>query len=305
MKARTKFYLMLLALYTAGLLAFSSFACESDSPARENKEQPTQTTDVHLASTQAPTPTVSDVAPSVQPDAPVQLPTPQTTPPARTEPSPPIICVPVDFSGSVKRFGITRVTAQHFEPILNLLDRVGGSLAVGSIHDRSAEHPLLRIRIEVPAKPPEASATGDVFTRNKQRRAYRKALPAYTSREEERRARNQVLLADFRVQLKEFLDRPRTSPYSDVWNALRRCQTYLLEPRSTHTGKAASLLFIVPISDGRHNTTSLYRPLDRSIQVFAVTGVAGLGDFGRLKNVQWFEGPAAAFLFIVASVEGR
>ena len=49
MNSRTKFYLMLLALYTAGLLAFSSFACESDSPAREEIEQPTHSTDVHLA----------------------------------------------------------------------------------------------------------------------------------------------------------------------------------------------------------------------------------------------------------------
>ena len=288
---KRRFYFILLLFYTAAVLALVGRCNGEVSPVPQQEPR----TDVHLAS-----------VPQVQaPTAQAVPETPAGAVLAVLTTAPPAICALIDFTGSVKHFGIAKPTVQDFMPVVDLLDRIGGELAVGSIHDRPSD-PLLRLRIDPPETPPLPSSSGDVFTRNKQRRAYRRALPAYRTREEERRARNQELVSDFRARLEKFVERARTAPNSDLWSSLRRCETFLLEAHSTRTKKTASPRFIVAISDGRHNVkTSLFRPIHKTISVLAVSGVAGLGDFSRLNDVRYFEAPSAAFLFIINSVEAQ
>lgn len=282
MKPTTKIKI-LLALLTAAFIA-GALACRDDATGLPSS--PT----LHTASH-----TILAASPAV-PDA-------SHRPPGQST-EPVLVCVLIDYSGSVPNHNIDLPEAHEFAPVIDLLEQVGGELAVGSIFDRPSD-PFLRLRLAPPETPSAPPGGGDVFTRSKRRRAYEKALPEFRRREEERRARNQVLIDAFMPQLAAFLEREPTAPATDIWSGLRRCETFLLEPPVSWTGteKTAPARYLVAVSDGRHTvTSSLYSPLDRSIQVLAVSGVKGLGDLSQLDAVRWFESSAAAFYFINAAM---
>ena len=289
MKPKTKFLICLTLFYTVGLLALvGSCAGQNEPPPpRQN-----QTTDIHIASTQALTPTAPEVAPAVQ------LASPRTTPP-------PMIAVLVDFSASIAYYGVNVPTVADLRPLIDVVDQYGGELGVGAIQENPST-PLLRLRIPPPEKglePPGKEI--DVFTRAKLMRVYRNDLPEHKAREEKRRERNQAIIEDFITRLEKFLDRKPTARSTDLWGNVRRAQTFLLEDPLYWTGteKTTPQLYLLVISDGRHNASrSVYRSLDPSIKTIAVSGVSGLGDLGRIDGIRWFESAASAAFFVTANV---
>ena len=291
MKAKTKFRLLLLAFYTAGLLAFFSLTCAG------KKEQPTHPAAVRLASTEAPTPRpVPEVAPAVQ------------LPPPLQATGPVLVSVLVDFSASISFYGVEIPNTQALLPLIQLIDERGGELGVGAIQENPST-PLLRLRIPPPEKglePPDESV--NVFTRKKRLRAYRKALPEHQERERQRRARNKTLIEAYLPRLEAFLSKSASAQTTDLWGNVNRANLMLMEPSLYWTGsmKIAPLRFLVVVSDGRHNSAaSEFKRPDKSIVVCAVSGSRGLGDLGKIRGISFFESTASAVYYVVAKAEGK
>lgn len=307
MKTKTKFFIALVLLYTAGLMAFFSFACANDVPAHKREQPYTQTPDTHLVSTEAPTPkTIPEVSVGASPST---HPTPPTihTAPARRTTGPVLVSVLVDFSASISFYGVEIPTVQSLLPLIQLIDERGGELGVGAIQENPST-PLLRLRIPPPEKglePPDESV--NVFTRKRRLRAYRKALPEHQERERQRRAENKTLIDAYLPQLKAFLSKPASAQITELWGNVDRSSLFLMEPSLywTRSMQTAPLRFLILVTDGRHNATSEFKRPDKSIVVCAVSGSKGLGDINRIRGVSWFESTASAVYFVVAKAGGK
>ena len=293
MKTKTKFFVALVFFYTVGLLALvGSCAGQNEPPPpRQN-----QTTDVHLASTQAPTPTVPEVATAVQ-----------LAPPLQTT-GPVLVSVLVDFSASIQFYGVEIPTVQALLPLIQLIDERGGELGVGAIQENPST-PLLRLRLPPPEKglePPDESV--NVFTRKRRLRAYRKALPEYQERERQRRADNKILIDAYLPRLEAFLSKPASAQITNLWGNVNRASLFLMEPALYWTGSSqtAPLRFLILVTDGRHNDAATeFKHPHRSITVCAVSGNKGLGDLGKIRGISYFESTASSVYYVIAKAGGN
>lgn len=226
------------------------------------------------------------------------------TTPARPAPT---IAVLIDFTQSISTYGVELPTVETIKPLVDLIDKHGGELAIGSIEE-NPRMPLLRLRLDPPEAPPvPPPASTDVFTRNKSMRDYRKDKASHQAREEERRARNAEQITVFENRLEALLRQGPTASATDVWGSLRRAETFLMEdPYSWTSSGATPPRFALLVTDGQHNvSSSTYKPLDPSITVLVATGSRAIGNLARLDpSPRWFESTSAAIRFILANMEG-
>lgn len=217
--------------------------------------------------------------------------------------SAPVIAVLIDFTQSISTYGVELPTVETLKPLVDLIDKYGGELAIGSIEE-NPRMPLLRLRLDPPEAPPTPPSTSsDVFTRNKLMRAYRKDREAHEAREEARRARNAEQITVYLNRIEGLLRQGATAGSTDVWGSLRRAETFLMEDPTSWA--STPLRFALLVTDGRHNvTSSTYKPPDPSITVLVATGSKAIGDLTRLDPPpRWFESASGAIRFIVTNVE--
>ena len=225
---------------------------------------------------------------------------------ARVEESaPPVFaCSLIDFSGSTAYYKVFPPSASDIRPVLDVIDRQGGTFATGAIHARPSD-PLLRITILPPEPLPEGEdPDADVFTRSRQRKAYRKALPEWEAREAQRRRVNKALIDAFTVKFEAFLQREHDPGGSILWDSVKRCEAMLLEdPHEwTRDDRPPPLRYLALNTDGRGTPgRSGYSPLHQSIEVIAISGVQGLGDLAQIPGVKYFESAGAGFRFIAST----
>lgn len=294
MKLKTKFRIALLILYTAGLLAFFSFTCASDSPARENKEQPAQTTDVHLA---AQVPQASSLS------------IPRRVPEVPTTSSPILSCILNDISASMNRTSAARaLTVEHVVMLTDFIGETGGG-SIGVGHISTETEPLVMLRIPPPEWAGPPTTASNVFTRNKMMREFEKAEPEREARETKRRGNNQLLIEDFLQDLEVFFAVPTNGRFTNLWHGLRRCELYLLADAEywTRTTGNRPKLYVLIRSDGIHDVEhSEFTPLDPSIEVLLITGSKDIGDLDQLDPPpRLFESPTTAILSITSNVGGN
>ena len=281
MTAKTKFRIALLVLYTAGLLTLVA-SCNgqtSQIPQPQNKHG----VDVHLASLDG----IRQIATEDVPD----------------ERVPPIwVCTLIDHSGSSAFYKVYPPTPSEVRIALDAVSENGGIFAVGAIFAAPSD-PLVRETFSKQIPPPEGEdKTKDVFTRRRQRRTYKRALPAWEEAERIRRRDNNSLAEGFLIRYEKFLASEWDPNASNVWDSVKRCVNMLQEDPHhwTSGGGPAPLKYLVLVSDGRANAGSGYEPLPSDITPIAVSGVEGLGDLAQIPGIRYFESSDAAYRFIAS-----
>lgn len=219
--------------------------------------------------------------------------------------SPALVCVLVDFTASISRFGVRIPTVDDIMPLLKMIDERGGEIGVGSITEDSSS-PLLRLRLRPPApglRKPDLDT--DVFTRRKRLKRYREQLPEYEAKEKERRVDNKKKIEAFVKRLQVFLETRPDRNATDLFGQMRRAETFLMEDPAYWTAHAQEppSRHLVIVSDGRHTVeSSTYHKLEDTISVAAVSGVGGLGDLTKIgRRVRWFESAASAVDFTITN----
>ena len=145
------------------------------------------------------------------------------TPPAR-------VVLMFDQTGSV---GVNRVEqpgVDDLAPMFEVLWRVSGELAIGSISDDS-NRTLLRLPFDLPPTPPEEPPKrGNAFILAGLREDYAEVKAEYDASLDVWASQTESRIVDYRERAESLLARPANARHTDVWGALRRARSFLDEP---------------------------------------------------------------------------
>ena len=214
------------------------------------------------------------------------------TPPAR-------IVVMFDKTGSVGENRVEQPNAEDLDLLFEVLSRVSGELAIGSISDDS-NRTLLRLRIDLPPAQPEApSDETNAYILADLRDEYDDAMVEYQKKLDAWTSATRSRIDTYRDRAAALLSAPANARYTDIWGAVRRAKSFLDEPTPSW-GETSR--FVVLISDGDDNVRGDQVEPGHGTHVAIVNGAAMLGDLGHLDPVQ-FESVDAAFRWVVAMVE--
>ncbi len=209
------------------------------------------------------------------------------------------VVILLDKTGSSARHGVPNADSLAIAPLLELMTDVGGELAVGTIESVS-ENPLLRIRIEVPPIAPIDSSDlmPNVFLEAKVKAAYQKEMVSYTETLAQWKRSRDPSIKAFWLTLDSMISRPADQRATDIYNAVMRANTFLLE--SDASWNDSPLKYAILCSDGEHNSSSqpAIRPAD-GVEYLLVPG-AREGCLAALKPVR-FESLPAAIRYILAN----
>lgn len=235
-----------------------------------------------------------DTPGATTPEATAAAPVPTPAPP----PGPPVkLGVMNDKTGSAGETRTQQLTAADLDPLIELLRRRGGELALGLITDDS-NRPLLRLRLDAPpAPPPPPPKEGNAFEVAERMDAYRSARAAYEREAKEREDGAERRIEEFRRAAAELLSRKPDARRSDVWGAIQRADLFLAEEDAGWTRPPDR--FIALISDAQDNARRPRAALRSGARLLVVNGAGSLGSVGSLDPVR-FESPAAAWRYVAA-----
>jgi hypothetical protein len=203
----------------------------------------------------------------------------------------------VDKTASTSWTRVPVVRVEDFEPLLALLARRGGELAVGLIRDES-NRGLLRLKIpRAPAAPTPPNPHQNPFLLAEARAAYEIGLRRHHEHIEEWRREVSGRLADFRAKLGPLLEVEADATRTDIWGALRRAELFLNEPQSS--GLVAPHNWILLVSDGEDNARRPKVALRSGARLLLINSSAMLGALAELKPLA-FESFPAATAYLVA-----
>lgn len=213
--------------------------------------------------------------------------------------SPVKIAEMIDKTGSSNRTRTPTPRAEDFEPLINLLKRCGGELAVGLISDES-NRGLLRVAVDSPPpKPQVPEATGNPFRDAKVRGQSQKSIQEYETRLSSWQEVVDKNLKDFRDQLRDLLSTPANAPRTDIWGAVHRLDLFLAEPESCGGAKKYAIL----LSDGIDNQKKQrHAPRGRATWL-VVNGTPAAAALSELAPT-YFESVEAAHRFIITENGG-
>ena len=216
------------------------------------------------------------------------------------EPTPPPAAVRivalVDKTASTSWTGVPVVKVEDFDPLLALLARRGGELAVGLIRDQS-NRGLLRLKVSpAPVAPQPPDPHQNPFLLAEARAAYETRLREHREQIEQRRRAVQQRMAEFRARLGELLEVNADARRTDVWDALRRAELFLSEP--VNSGLAEPHNWILLVSDGEDNVGRPKVALRSGARLLVINSSATLGALAELDPLA-FESFSAAIAFVV------
>lgn len=235
--------------------------------------------------------------------------------PPRTPPVPIRIAVGADKTGSTHWTRTQQLQPDDVEPLIKLLRRSGGEIAVGLISDDS-NRSLLRLRIEVPPVEPvldvkdpqvgevDAYELAEQKKANDQKRAeFAAAHDRYVEARKQWEASTQRDVDHFLTSLKSLLAVDPNYRATDIWGAITRYDLYLSEDDSSWGATRPIHKYLAMVSDGEDNVhAGSTGPLKSGAKLLLVNGSASVGSLAPL-NPQQFESVQAAFRYITA-VEG-
>ena len=211
--------------------------------------------------------------------------------------NPLLIAVCPDQTPSRHVYGVPQATVSDFEPLLQILKKNGGDLAICPIRDIS-NRPLKRCHFDEPPvsnaqRPP---ATGNVFVREKEMRKYALALRDDAAQATAWQKRSEEALSECRSTLTEALAHAPDAPRTDVNGALLRTELLLNEPQNSWS--LPPQRYAVIISDGLDNVRGPAPPPLVETKLLIVNSAGTMGSLERFHPLR-FESIASAFRFVL------
>lgn len=203
----------------------------------------------------------------------------------------------VDKTGSANQTRVEQITPEDVDPLLELILRRGGEIAIGLVVDESNRGLLRFIVTEPPVEPVEPDPQTNPFILAEQRNKYKKTLRAYEEdlhhRDEDSRAR----LAVFREELAKLLGRPANAARTDIWGAVQRAELFLDEPDDQW--QAGPHKYALLATDGQDNIRKPQVAIRSGAKILIANGSASLADLAALKPLR-FESVASAIQYVLS-----
>lgn len=223
---------------------------------------------------------------------------------------PNIVYIGIDRSGSMKDVGITPTSMSDIEPVLNSLSRTGGTIALGTICDRSNQ-PLVRQtfpqppHVNINTVPEMPNEDTNALEYDKELTEYdKKIIPIesqvkkYNENIGKLDRENQERIDALKPQIQKLLEQPQTCQQTDIQGAIRRANVLFAEPQNWSVNPRK---FAVFITDGVE-TLNKKQPVKLNVnKIFLVNGSTESGIFQPLAHER-FESPNAAFTTLAASI---
>ena len=231
------------------------------------------------------------------------------------------IVVVKDNTLSREQHHLPPMTLDAVQPLLDLLKQYGGEFALITLCDRS-DRPAERVYIATPPtlspsalhqtnKPTPPDTKGiSPFQLEDIQQEYQDKQTRYQQQQAENKqivAQHQAALAQweqdseqtletFSAQIKPLLEAPATCRESNVWEAILRSDSFLIESHEiwAHSPKN----FLLLLTDGLHNTDTPPVQMEANAEVVLVSGSGESGVFGSFHH-QSFEAVDAAVRYIV------
>ncbi len=218
------------------------------------------------------------------------------------QPAPPvkIVCLP-DKTASTHWTRVQQVTVEDFDPLIELVCRRGGELAVGLIRD-SSNRGLLRLLVPQPPEAPvEPDRRMNPFLLAELQAAYTKKMRAYQEDLNQQRTRVEEAVSEFSEQLETLLAQPANAQRTDVWGAITRGELFMGEPDDAW--KVEPRKYVIAVTDGLDNVRKQKVEMRSGARLLMVNSSASLGDLAALEPVR-FESVSSAVQYLL-SHEGR
>lgn len=226
----------------------------------------------------------------------------------------------VDNSGSMQTARTDAPKMADVKPVLDLLSRTGGTLAISNICSQSNK-PLVRLTLLAPPfipQPPDKPSKDsniDVFKARKKyeedKKNFKEKMPKFLKeirklekQSEENYKKNRALAKRFQSELKKILNQPRNCQLTDIKSSINRANLFLNEPNTSETNNISK--FAVFITDGQHelndvkpkNSKQATKIQINEEHVFLVNGSSDIGIFSSIPHKR-FEAPSPAFKVLV------
>lgn len=189
-----------------------------------------------------------------------------------------------------------QMTLDDMQPLVELLGRNGGELAVSVISDRS-NLSMARLRIEAgPQEPVALPPASNSLERLSQRNAFRRIKADFEKQRESWRDQMQDRIAAFQSVVEPILSMPAKAQHSPVWDAVRRADLFLCEPEAGSSSEPHR--YVLLITDGIDDVSGKPVSVRRGTQILMVNGSGTMGSLGVL-NPDRFESIASAVQYVV------
>lgn len=234
---------------------------------------------------------------------------PKTIPTIKTMPCQAVFIGALDDQSASMDGAITRMKAHDLEPLIEVVQRRCGVLAVGAIRSQSYRS-LVRMTVPPAFKPPtEPQTNGSVWDPKTQEAwgDYEAATKEYKRRAAARAEQIERDIKQFREQTVQLLDNATTSEATDIFGGLKRLDLLLGEPDAAFGGNAQRVGLLV--TDGQSTVLRPMEPFRSSAKFYVVNGTRSLADLVILRkiaqNLILLESPGAAIRAIVTDVEAH
>lgn len=232
----------------------------------------------------------------------------------------------IDKSLSVEGARIKQAKVGDFQVLLDVLQRHGGELAVGTFCSDS-NYPLIRIRVEPkpelvnegfnhPVPPIIPVNEGNALIYRKKNKEYKEKLAEYENLRQQDLQRLasyqnsvQQWQSESKVKIKEFmttqvkstLEEPVNCGSSDIQGGINRANLFLTESDATWIQQPRK--FAAFITDGLDNVGVGIQgaEFDLETEVLLVNGAGSKGIFNNIEH-KAFESVAASFQYLVTQV---
>ncbi|MCI0603396.1 hypothetical protein L0156_10325 [bacterium] len=226
-----------------------------------------------------------------------QLSTQSVETPAVTQQPPLKIVVFQDKTASTGWTRTEQLKYEDIQPLVTLIRKHGGELAVGLVAERS-NLSLVRVRTDVPlVKPVEPPKNGNVFDVAQKIGQYRKQLAEYEKIKAEKEEKEAAREKEFEEQVRKLFSLPASRKRTDIWGALRRADLFLSE--SDQSWKAPTEKYALFCSDGQDTAHGPKYSMKSKAKLIIVNGSASLGNMEGIDIIA-FESMSAAVQHLLA-----
>jgi len=205
-----------------------------------------------------------------------------------------------DKSRSTQAFGVYQLQVEELEPILSLITRCGGELAVGFVGERSGA-PLHRVFVPTPTpRPAEPSGRETAIKAAITRATYNERLKTVESLEQQRVQDAELRFRAFRENVRTLLSTSALERVTPLWTALARADAFLGEPDPP---AIKTRRYLVLSSDGVNNAGHP-AALKSGATLFICNGPDAVGSLQALPSIV-VESPIAAFRRILEAEQSH
>lgn len=208
-----------------------------------------------------------------------------------------------DKTSSTELTRTPQIRAEDFTPLVELISRCGGEVALGFVTDDS-NRSLVRLRAEVPEAAPESPKLNGMpaFEAARVQDDYRKKKAEHERKMAKWSEQIERNKDRFERDAQEWLSKQPNFTSSDVWGALKRAELFIDEDPASWAQNPHR--YIVLVSDAQDNINRPEVTLSSETRLILVNGSANVGSLQRL-NPHRFESLDSAIRYIVSSEDNK